>query len=266
MSADPAITPLDPNFKLSLPNFEGPLDLLLHLIRKHELDIVELPIAFITERYLHYISLMRRLDLDIAAEYLVMAATLAHIKSKMLLPPDPHDAEHDEDSGLEEGDPRAELIHRLLEYQKYKQAAQQLGARELPGRDIFTRGASIEVAPVEPDLAPVSVFKLLDAVQHVLKRLDDKRAFSISAERISIQDCIQRISDRLESETRCSFESLLEQAGTRYDIVVTLLAILEMTKTGLLGVYQAGYRNTLYIQGRTTEAPDSTSVEHSSEL
>ncbi|MCZ7678856.1 MAG: segregation/condensation protein A [Sandaracinaceae bacterium] len=120
--------PLDPSFTIALPAFEGPLDLLLHLIRKHELDILDLPIAFVTERYLAYVSLMERLDLDLASEYLVMAATLAHIKSKMLLPQEAQEPDEDEAAG-EEIDPRAELIRRLLEYQKYKAVAEDLGAR-----------------------------------------------------------------------------------------------------------------------------------------
>ena len=137
--SETSLEPLDPDFHISLPDFEGPLDLLLHLIRKHELDILDLPIAFVTERYLEYVTLMEKLDLDIASEYLVMAATLAHIKSKMLLPQEPDD--QDDEEPEEEVDPRAELIRRLLEYQKYKVAAEQLGARPIPGRDVFGRGS-----------------------------------------------------------------------------------------------------------------------------
>ena len=135
MSADPPLA-LDPNFRIELPNFEGPLDLLLYLVQKHELNVLDLPISFVTEKYLAYISVIQSLNLDIAVEYLVMAATLAHIKSKMLLPKPPEDQDDDPE---EELDPRAELIRRLLEYQKYKQVAEELGARGVAGRDVFKR-------------------------------------------------------------------------------------------------------------------------------
>ncbi|MET0344407.1 MAG: segregation/condensation protein A, partial [Polyangiales bacterium] len=130
-------------FRLEVASFEGPLDLLLHLIQGHELDILDLPIAFITEKYLAYLALMKTLALDVVSEYLVMAATLAHIKSKMLLPAPPADQDDDPE---DQGDPREELVRRLLEYQKYKSAAEALAGRGLAGRDVFTRGAPAEQA------------------------------------------------------------------------------------------------------------------------
>src|SRR5688500_18779694 len=133
---------------VSLPAFEGPLDLLLHLVQKHELNILDLPIAFVTERYLAYLDLMKQLDLDVASEYLVMAATLAHIKSKLLLPAPP--AGQDDAALLDEIDPRADLIRRLLEYQKYKAVAADLGARGVQGRDVFLRGAPAPEAEGPP--------------------------------------------------------------------------------------------------------------------
>ncbi|HEY3236231.1 MAG TPA: segregation/condensation protein A, partial [Polyangiaceae bacterium] len=123
-------------YRVALPNFEGPLDLLLHLIQQHELDILDIPIAFVTQKYIEYISLMQELNIDLASEYLLMSATLVHIKSKMLLPTPPGDHE---DEAEVEIDPRAELVRRLLEYQKYKLAGHQLGEREILGRDVFQR-------------------------------------------------------------------------------------------------------------------------------
>ena len=134
-------------YSVALPSFEGPLDLLLHLCQKHELNILEIPISFVTEKYLEYLAVMQLMDLDIASEYLLMAATLAHIKSKMLLPSPPPGQE--DDAFEDEEDPREALIRRLLEYQKYKQAAADLSARGMAGRDIFTRGAPIEEASDE---------------------------------------------------------------------------------------------------------------------
>ncbi|MCL2450691.1 MAG: segregation/condensation protein A, partial [Polyangiaceae bacterium] len=147
-------------WSLQLPQFEGPLDLLLHLCQKHELDILQIPIAFVTEKYLEHLALMQLVQLDVAAEYLVMAATLAHIKSKMLLP-SPPPGQDDEGLGAEdEMDPREALIRRLLEYQKYRHAAEQLGARGVAGRDVFPRGMPVEEATSHglPPLAEVPLF------------------------------------------------------------------------------------------------------------
>src|SRR5215468_3757662 len=156
MSAGPeAEKPKDTQYVVALPAFEGPLDLLLHLIQKHELDILDIPVSFITEKYLEYITLMQELSIDIASEYLVMAATLAHIKSKSLLPTPP---EGQDDELLEEElDPRQELIRRLLEYQKYKQAAFDLSERGSLGRDVFLRGTEAAVVEGPAPLARVEV-------------------------------------------------------------------------------------------------------------
>jgi segregation and condensation protein A len=159
----------DAGYRVVLPIFEGPLDLLLHLVKKHELDILDIPIAFITEKYVAYIKLLDELNIDVAAEYLLMAATLVHIKSRMLLPNAPAD-ESDESMDDADVDPRAELVRRLLEYQKYKLAAEQLGSRPVLGRDVFPRGSSEEVASGQPGLEAVSMFRLLDAFQAVLER------------------------------------------------------------------------------------------------
>lgn len=243
---------LDPNFRIELPEFEGPLDLLLHLITKHELDILNLPVAFVTERYLAYLELMKELNLDVASEYLVMAAKLIHIKSRMLLPQVP--GEQDEDAEEEQMDPREELIRRLLEYQKYKTAAAQLGERDIAGRDVFTRGVEIEEATGPAPLASIDMFKLLDAFQAVMKRLDGPQAFNINAERISIQERITQIVDLLTVKQSCLFEDLFEGARAKYEVVVTFLAILEMTKMRLLRVYQPDSRGSLHLERRLLDA------------
>ncbi|MGF1468218.1 MAG: segregation and condensation protein A [Sandaracinaceae bacterium] len=233
--ADPP-EPLDPDFQLTLPDFEGPLDLLLHLIRRHELDILDLPIAFVTERYLEYVSLMKKLDLDIASEYLVMAATLAHIKSKMLLPQVPEDQEDDLEE--EEGDPREQLIRRLLEYQKYKAAAEDLGARGLAGRDVFTRGTDAPRATGPAPLAPTSLFRLLDAFQRVLERAEGRLAFEVETDGVSIQERMQQLTERLRGQGEVRFEDLFDEQVRVYDLVVTFLAMLEMAKRRLLRIDQ----------------------------
>jgi segregation and condensation protein A len=234
----------------------------LHLIKQHELDVLDLPISFVTEKYLKYIEVMKELDLDVASEYLVMAAELARIKSRMLLPPSP---DQDQDDEEEEMDPRAELIRRLLEYQKYKKVADELGERDLRGRDIFVR----EVTPPELDgpapLREFSAFKLLEAFHAILARADKEVALEISAERITIQARMSQVTGMLRAKKRCSFEALFEDVKTTYEIVVTFLAILEMTKMRITRLYQAESSGPLHIEYRVTDdSPEDDSLEHDS--
>jgi segregation and condensation protein A len=236
---------LDSNFRIELPNFEGPLDLLLHLIRKHELDILDLPIAFITDKYLEYLSLMQGLNLDVASEYLVMAATLAHIKSKMLLPRPPEDQDEDD---LDHLDPRAELIRRLLEYQKYKTVAADLGERAISGRDVFSRRAAPASADGPPPLKEVSVFKLLDALKKIAERVNAEIALEVDAERMTIQDRIGGLVDLLRERRRCRFDELFEGVSTSYDLVLTFLALLEMAKMRLASIYQTDHEEPIYLE------------------
>ena len=241
------MVPLDANLQIKLPTFEGPLDLLLHLIQKHELDILDLPIAFVVERYLLYLNIMENLDLDIASEYLVMAATLTLIKSKMLLPPDPSQ-QQDEDDAEEELDPRAELIKRLLEYQKYKGAGEQLLNRGVAGRDVFTRGMDAPEASGEAPLASLGLFKLLDAFHAVMKRANQDMAFQITAEGVSIQDRMSQLTERMSLRKRCTFEELFDDARSIYEVVVTFLAILEMAKRRLTRIYQADVLAPIHLE------------------
>jgi segregation and condensation protein A len=245
MPAPEAPEALDPNFRIELPNFEGPLDLLLHLIRKHELDILDLPISFITDKYLEYLGLMENLNLDVASEYLVMAATLAHIKSKMLLPRPPEDQGDDE---LDELDPRAELIRRLLEYQKYKTVAADLGQRAIAGRDVFSRGTPPPTADGPAPLAKVSVFKLLDALKKIAERVNASISLEVDAERMSIQERIGGLVDLLRERRRCRFDELFEDVSTSYDLVVTFLALLEMAKMRLASIYQTDHEEPIYLE------------------
>jgi len=243
--------PLDPNFRIALPSFEGPLDLLLHLIKQHELDILDLPVAFVTERYLDYLGLMKRLHLDIAAEYLVMAATLAHIKSKMLLPSPPADQEDEDDEDAI--DPREELIRRLLEYQKYKAAAAELGGRGLAGRDVFPRGADAPQPTGPPPLAEVGLFKLLEAFQRVLERKRGDLSFEVTAERITIQERITQITEKIRGRAHATFDELFDDVHTTYDIVVTFLALLEMAKQHMARLYQPEAQGPIRLEVRVLD-------------
>jgi segregation and condensation protein A len=250
--------PLDPSFTITLPAFEGPLDLLLHLIKAHELDILDLPIAFVTERYLSYVSLMEKLDLDIASEYLVMAATLAHIKSKMLLPQEPAGQEEEEEA--EELDPRAELIRRLLEYQKYKLAAEQLGSRGIAGRDVFARGSEAPEASGPAPLSGVGLFALLDAFNAVLARARADLAFQITAEGVSIQDRMRQVTELLGQRRDMTFHELFEGQASIYELVVTFLALLEMAKRRLVRIYQADPSSPIHLRS-TVLAVDAPQQE-----
>lgn len=244
-------------FRIQLGTFEGPLDLLLHLIKKHELDILDLPIAFVTERYLDYLQMMQELDLDVASEYLLMAATLAHIKSKMLLPQNPVDEVEEQEEGYV-ADPRAELIKRLLEYQKYRSAAEQLGARPIAGRDVFGRGAHAEEAQGPAPLAPIDLYKLLDAFGAILKRVKGRVALEVTAEQITIGERISQLSDMLRTRRSCVFDELFAKDRTRYEVVVTFLALLEMTKLRITRIFQTDPAAPLHIQYALLDAEAPT--------
>jgi segregation and condensation protein A len=232
-------------YQVVLPTFEGPLDLLLHLIEQHELDIRDIPIAFVAKKYVEYITLMEELNIDIASEYLVMAATLTHIKSKMLLPVPPADQEDDDELGL---DPRAELVRRLLEYQKYKQAAEQLGGGDVLGRDVFVRGLPAPSVEGPAPLAGVSLFKLLDAFQSVLSRANTKIDHQIDLERFSITDRINQLVDLLQLHKKLPFEQLFEGASSRADMIVTFLALLEMTRLRMTRLEQAAPLEPILVE------------------
>lgn len=236
----------DERYVVSLDIFEGPLDLLLHLIRRHEIDVFDIPISFITSKYLEYLDLMKELDLDVAAEYLEMAATLTYIKSRMLVP---SDGTEEDDGGPEvEGpDPREELVRQLLEYQKYKLAAEALAERPQQGRDTFTRDAAVELSDEDRDLASPGLFALLEALQEVLERTDADQMAEISVTRISITARIHQLLDRLRADRRLMFADLFAGQVTRSDVVVTFLAILETTKLGLTRIHQAGDLGEIHI-------------------
>jgi segregation and condensation protein A len=249
------------SYQVALPDFEGPLDLLLHLVKKHELSIVDIPIAFITDQYLKMLDVMRSLNLDVAGEYLLMAATLCHLKSRELVPPDPNEVLDEAGDGDDDGlDPRQELIRRLLEYQKYKEAAMQLGGRPVMGRNVWPRGASAEdvagvhVLPGGAPLAEVPVFKLIESLERVLSKAKIAFTHDVLVERISITDKINDLVDRLEREGTFTFESCFEfvtgggaLGSVKYQVVVTLLAILEMTRLKLVRLAQPEERGEIYV-------------------
>jgi segregation and condensation protein A len=235
-------------YNVALPSFEGPLDLLLHLCQKHELNILDIPIAFVTEKYLEYLAVMQLMNLDIASEYLLMAATLAHIKSKSLLPAPPPGQE---DDLTEDGeDPREALIRRLLEYQKYKKAGEDLAARGVAGRDIFLRGAAVDEAVQTglPPLANVPIFSLVEAFQAVLSRSKVKLSHDVVAERTTLTDRINELVDVLRTRKRLVFDDLFGDLSTRFDLVITFLALLEMTRLRMTRLVQTEPQAPIYVE------------------
>ena len=260
----PGTAAFEGQYRVDIPaaGFEGPLDLLLHLIQQHELDILDIPIRFITEKFLQYLAVMRSLSIDVASEYLVMAATLAHIKSKMLLPTVP-EGQEDGLPGEEEEDPRAELVRRLLEYQKYKAAAAELGERGTLGKDVFGRGSSEPVPEGPAPFAELGVFSLLDAFEKILKRTNVKLDHEVVFDRISITDRILQLAEKLEARKAARFEDLLVEPGrpiTRFDVVITFLALLEMAKLRMIRVYQSDPLAPIHVQ-LATEKPAQAEPE-----
>lgn len=255
---DPAhsgASPTNPTlaFKLVLPNFEGPLDLLLHLIREHRIDILDIPIALITEKYLATLQAMKELDLDIAGEFVLMAATLAHIKSRILLP----EAQPEPDEDAPQEDPREELVRRLLAYQKYKAAAESLGTRALLGRQVFTRRARIEAVPhsqSEIGLVEVPIFKLIETLAQVLKTKAPEPHHEVLLEQLNLGNTMGRLVTLLQKTPRSSFITLLETAHDRVTILMTFLAILEMCKMRLLRIIQEEGSDDILVSARDPEA------------
>jgi len=245
-------------YQIKLDAFEGPLDLLLYLIRKHEVDIYDIPIALITEQYLAYLGLMEEMDLDVAGEFLVMAATLIHIKSRTLLPrPDPtqEDAEAAED-------PREALVRRLLEHEKYKAAAGLLHDREtLRGAQFARPDTSVAAAAgdaYEPEFE-VDLFSLMAAFRGVLERASKRPPpMILPPDQISIEDRMRQLLDRLSETEACGFEDLFTDGdGSRPFMIVTFLALLEMIRLKAIRVFQAGSFGAIrvYKRARPTDAP-----------
>ena len=240
-------------YNVELKVFEGPLDLLLHLIKKNELDIYDIPIATITEQYFQYLDLMRTLNLDVAGEFLVMAATLMHIKSTMLLPP----AEDEREEIGEEEDPRAELVKRLIEYQRFKDAANKLANHDILDRDVFACGAKDEVSEKdESDICEISVFQLIKAFERVIKENPPQDFFHIAIEKISINDRIMEIIERMKNVANIHFYSLFPDASDRHNVILTFLAILELVRLRVVRVIQATPFGTIRITPINLKLPD----------
>ena len=218
-------------YTVKIPIFEGPLDLLLHLIKQNQIDIYDIPIALVTEQYLEYIRIMKALDLTIAGEFLVMAATLMYIKSRMLLPAPLEEEEE------ETGDPRAELVQRLVEYKRFKEAAVRLAQQAVLGVDVFIRpaqGVEAEEGEIEADL-----FHLIDALRELIKRQEIEDFHDVTLERVTLQEKMAELWEKLQgAKEAVAFSTLFTSVATRLDLIVTFLALLELIRSGMLRAYQ----------------------------
>ncbi len=239
-----------------LDNFSGPLDLLLQLIKDNEMDIYDIQIVEITDQYLKVIEQMQQLDLDLASEFLLMAATLIHIKSRMLLPV----AEEEAD---EEGeDPRAELIRRLLEYQRYKEVAEVF--EELPqlNRDLFFASARagewLELESEETDEISIGVYQLAEAFQHLLNNRPVEVFHEVVRESLSVAEFVGRIADRLLRQQRVAFREFFQAGAGRDVMVVTFLAMLELVKMRMINIEQTAEFRDIWLSSAV--APEQLGV------
>ncbi len=233
-------------YQVKLEVFEGPLDLLLHLIKKEEVDVYDIPVARITDQYLRYVELMQDMNLDVAGEYLVMAATLMHVKSRMLLPPSEADADEPEE------DPRADLVQQLLEYQRYREAALALGGRPVLQRDVFRREPDVPARDEGEGvrLRDVSLADLLEAFRDVLERATRESFHEIVHEEISVAECVQVILGRLEIDGALRFRDLFAGSPSRRRLVATFLALLELVKAQAVRACQEeAYGEILLLPG-----------------
>lgn len=229
-------------YNIKLPVFEGPFDLLLHLIKENKIDIYDIPIALITSQYLQYLEIMKELNLEIAGEFLVMAATLIHIKSKMLLPQDENMVEE------EKQDPRTELVQQLIEYQRYKDAAIELKKREEEWIKVFRKSSSmgIDEDTNELYLFDLSLFDLIEALKKILDKAPPEVAI-ITKEMLSVKDRMSFIVDMIEGKDAIRFEDIFEKGATKLKIIVTFIALLELIRIGVVKAYQERAFGNIWI-------------------
>lgn len=242
-------------YKIKLPEFEGPMDLLLHLINENKVDIYDIPISLITGQYLEYIEFMKELDLEIAGNFLVMAATLIQIKSKMMLPPD------EETNTEEKEDPRFELVQRLLEYQTYKDAATILKENEEEALKFFSRQPQYleDEGGLMPELSlfDVNIFDLLTALKKLLENAPAEM-LTISRETLTVKDKMAHIVDMMANIESMRFEELFRDTFSRVQLIVTFLALLELLRLGLARVYQEREFGNIWIINPRNQEPSGT--------
>ncbi len=232
-------------YKVRLEAFEGPLDLLLHLVKTNEVDMYHLPIAAITDQYLEYVDLFQELDLDVAGEYLVMASTLVYLKSRLLLPHDDEDGEEDPDD-----DPAIDLVRQLADYQRYREASEELADRARLGRDVFRRDALTltDAEREDPGLRPVDLPDLFEALRAVLARAAQRKPHTVEGEHYSVAQAVRGMVNRLRSTDRVEFATLFGEDSPRGLIIATFCGMLEMIKLKILAVEQEASAEPIFVR------------------
>ncbi len=234
---------------IKLDAFEGPLDLLLHLIKKEEIDIRNIPIARITEQYLDYLQIMKDLNINVAGEWLFMAATLIYIKSRMLLPPDPAQASQEE----AQEDPRKELVYQLLEHQKFKNAAQMLHTREEVESSVWHK-PPVEILEDDKEVIAVTLFDLVKAFHEIVQRFEAQRAMELAQEEVSIEQKIEDIRRLLLVHNSMLFSMFFAEARSKRHLIVTFLALLELVRLREIWIYQKKAFDEIHItRGRSSQ-------------
>ena len=235
-------------YEVKLEIFEGPMDLLLHLIRKNEVDIFDIPIATITDEYLAYIDMMKALNINVAGDFLLMASTLMHIKSKMLLP--------DTDDQEDEEDPRLEITRPLLEYMRIKDLAHELSERDLLGRDVFSRMPSAEPSELsDKENLPLeaNIFQLIDAFKRIIDKRLPETQLRFRLEEWSINEKIEQVLARLKEKQTLYFQELFPETMGLSELIVTFLALLELVHRGLLTLFQPDYDSDILLNATLHE-------------
>ena len=240
--------------KIKIPVFEGPFDLLLHLIRENKIDIYDIPISVITSQYLEYIEIMKELNLEIAGDFLVIAATLIQIKSRMLLPPD------EEAPSEEQDDPRRDLVQRLLEYQRYKDAALDFRTKEDEWLKVFHREPLSDEEEGELYLFDLSLFDLLDAFRKILEKAPSE-IVSITKETLTVKNRMSMMMEIIEEHEAVRFEDLFKEGITKIHLIVTFLALLELIRLGLARAYQEREFGNIWV---INPAKQSSTLTHQS--
>lgn len=248
----------DTDYKVKLEIFEGPLDLLLHLIRKNEVDIFDIPISLITDQYLEYLDMMKALNINVAGDFIVMASTLIHIKSRMLLPEIPKEGE------AEEEDPRMEITRPLLEYMKLKEAAEELSGRKMLERDVFKRRLPGDLAShFQGEEVPLdlNIFQLMDAFKRIIEQRIPEAEITFAAEQWSVKERMAFIINKLKTDAEVFFTDLFKHDRTLSEFVATFLALLELVHTGLIKIYQPDIDKDIRIEAHFNDNGEENNVE-----
>ena len=246
------------DYTVKLEIFEGPLDLLLHLIRKNEVDIFDIPISLITDQYLGYLDMMKAFNINVAGDFLVMASTLIHIKSRMLLPERPKDGETDEE------DPRMEITRPLLEYMKLKEAAEELSGREMLDRDVFKRqlpGDFVSQFQGEDVPLDLNIFQLMDAFKRIVEQRVPDAEITFAAEQWSVKERMSFIMNKLKTDSEVFFTDLFKGDRSLAELVATFLALLELVHAGLIKIYQPDINKDIRLEAHFNDNGEETDVE-----